>query len=75
MQLLQISVKHYVTCVEAEEWMALVDSCYEDPNAHFESSVRVMLMSLAIGAATNVWRNIGSQVSWHKALIQSRSKI
>ena len=34
--------------------MALVDSCYENPNAHFESSVRVMLMSLATGAATNV---------------------
>ena len=34
--------------------MALVDSRYENPNAQFESSVRVMLMPLAIGTATNM---------------------
>ena len=34
--------------------MALVDSWYTNPNFHFESIVRLMLMLLAIGAATNV---------------------
>ena len=34
--------------------MALVDSWFANPNSHFEGIVRVMLMLLAIGAATNV---------------------